>query len=169
MPEQAAVFLETLAQPQHTGARRGALLQLLQQHLQTHHGRGDDDEAITPRMQTSRVQIKGDLKCGRQDHVRQIAGIAPRQLQGLGLIGVTRPQTHRPSVGRGHSQRRAPRASAKHGDVHCGCQFSVGAAAPLAAPDCARWASNMAWKFTSLRMTGGKPARVHTSETMARK
>ena len=31
------------------------------------------------------------------------------------------------------------------------------------------WASNMAWKFTSVSRMGGKPARVQTSETMARR
>ena len=40
---------------------------------------------------------------------------------------------------------------------------------PLPPAAWARWASNMAWKFTSASSTGGKPARVQTSETMARR
>ena len=43
------------------------------------------------------------------------------------------------------------------------------AAAPICAFACACCASNIAWKFTSDSITGGKPARVQTSETMARR
>ena len=41
---------------------------------------------------------------------------------------------------------------------------------PLAAAACCCcWASNMAWKLTSVSRIGGKPARVQTSETIARR
>ena len=45
--------------------------------------------------------------------------------------------------------------------------------APSAEAVCASWAcccaSNIAWKLTSASRIGGKPARVQTSETMARR
>ena len=37
---------------------------------------------------------------------------------------------------------------------------------PCCAETCACCASNMAWKLTSVSRIGGKPARVHTSETI---
>ena len=51
-----------------------------------------------------------------------------------------------------------------YGDPQRGWAWQV----PLLAA-CACWDSNMAWKFTSVSMMGGKPARVQTSETMARR
>ena len=59
-----------------------------------------------------------------------------------------------------------------------GCGESLGPQlAPVMMPDppllcAAAWAccaSNMAWKLTSVSRMGGKPARVQTSDTMARR
>jgi len=131
--------------------------------------------------------VSGDAQGRVQRATREVTGVLAPGLDVLRLGRIARPEANLVASRRLLGQGRTPGTRTQDRNLQRHVQPAlvrwpgVDTAASRDSQDagvdqliwpaaiCCCWASNMAWKFTSVSSTGGKPARVHTSDTMARR
>ena len=112
----------------------------------------------------------GSARCGARPHLRRLRRVARPQrasrARAAAWTASAVPHAPAPSTVRfiGAAVAGDGQPSMLGDDAR-----AVGRAGRLGLRPAACCASNIAWKFTSDSSTGGKPARVQTSETMARR
>ena len=176
--EPAGAFLEALAQPEHR--RVPAVAEAAQHRVEARHRRGDHDQpaprhGAPPRRSRSSPAATaagrsraGSGRCGASDRIAA-ACAASRAHRRVGCDAAAWTASAVPHAPAPSTVRFIGAASRRRLSLRCSRapEPLVALATWVCASACC--ASNIAWKLTSESITGGKPARVQTSETMARR